>query len=211
MSGPQIIDCEQGTPEWYAARRGIPTASEFKTLLGIKKDARDKVTRRTYMLKLAGEILTGECMESYSNDHIERGKAMEAEARKLYEFMEDAEPQRVGFIVNGPKGCSPDSLIGKLRMLEIKTNLPHILIERLIKDEFPPEYKAQCQGALWVAEREEIDIACYWPKLPLFVKRAYREPAYIKELEAAVSSFNAELAETVERIRRYGGARREAA
>ena len=199
----KIIDCEQGSEEWFRARMGIPTASEFKTLLGIKKDAREKVTRRTYMLKLAGEILTGEPMESYSNGHMERGKEMEAEARKMYAFMTDAEPQRVGFIVNGPKGCSPDSML-PAGLLEIKTKLPHLMIECLLKDEFPPEHKAQCQGALWVSEREWVDIAVYWPKLPLFVKRAHRDEAYIKELASAVDAFNSELAETVEKIRAYG-------
>ena len=29
----QIIDCEQGTPEWFAARLGIPTASRFSDVL----------------------------------------------------------------------------------------------------------------------------------------------------------------------------------
>ena len=29
----QIIDCEQGSAEWFAARAGIPTASEFSTVL----------------------------------------------------------------------------------------------------------------------------------------------------------------------------------
>jgi hypothetical protein len=29
----QIIDCEQGTPEWFEARAGIPTASEFSTVM----------------------------------------------------------------------------------------------------------------------------------------------------------------------------------
>ena len=129
----QIIDCEQGTPEWHAARLGIPTASEFKTLLGIKKDAREKVTRRTYLLKLAGEIITGEPTESYSNDHMDRGKFMEAEARDLYSFSCDADPQQVGFIRNGQKGCSPDSLIGDKGMLEIKTKLPHLLIDCLLR------------------------------------------------------------------------------
>ena len=208
---PRIIDCEQNSPEWYAARLGLPTASEFKTIIGVKKDAREKVTRRNYMLKLAGEIITGEPMEGYSNAHMERGKEMEGVARSTYAFMEDADPQRVGFIVNGPKGCSPDSLLGDAGMLEVKTKLPHLLIECLLKDEFPPEHKAQCQGALWVADREWIDIACYWPKMPLFVKRATRDEDYIKELSAAVSQFNEELAETVERVRRYGQPQREAA
>ena len=207
----QIVDCDQNSPEWYRARMGIPTASEFKTIIGIKKDAREKVTRRTYMLKLAGEILTGEPMDSYSNDHMERGKLMEDEARNLYSFMTDAEPQRVGFIRNGQKGCSPDSLVGDRGMLEVKTKLAHMTIDCLLKDEFPPEHKAQCQGALWVCEREWIDIAVYWPKLPLFVKRAYRDEAFIRDLSQAVDDFNSELAEMVERVRRYGMEVRQAA
>lgn len=206
----KIIDCEQGSPEWFNARLGIPTASEFKTIIGVKKDAREKVTRRNYLLKLAGEIITGELQESYQNDHMQRGKDMEAEARRLYAFMSDTDPKQVGFIVNGPKGCSPDSLIGDKGVLEVKTKLPHLAIDCLLKDEFPPEHKAQCQGALWVAEREWVDIAIYWPKLPLFVKRAYRDEPYISSLKHAVDCFNMELAETVDRIRNYGG-RREAA
>jgi hypothetical protein len=200
----QIIDCDQGSPEWFTARLGIPTASEFKTLLGIKKDARDKVTRTTYMNKLAGELLTGVPAESYTNGHMERGKEMEDEARSFYAFMRDAEPQRVGFIRSGNAGCSPDSLIGDKGVLEIKTALPHILIDRIRKDDFPPEHKAQCQGALWIAEREWIDIAVYWPGLPLFVKRAFRDDPYISEISKAVDEFNIELAETVAFVRRYG-------
>lgn len=207
----QIIDCEQNSPEWHRARMGIPTASEFKTIIGIKKDAREKVTRRTYMLKLVGEILTGEPAENYTNANMERGHAMEEEARDLYAFMHNAEPRRVGFVRNGPKGCSPDSLIGGGGLLEIKTKFPHLLIDCLLKDDFPAEHKAQCQGALWVAEREWIDICVYWPGLPLFVKRAKRDEAFIGDLARAVDDFNAELAETVERVRRYGTPAQEAA
>lgn len=205
----RIIDCDQRTDEWYRARMGIPTASEFATVMRTKGRGEngESKERREYMLKLAGEILTGEPMESYSNAHMERGRIMEDEARALYAFLSDEPLQRVGFVVNGPKGCSPDSLVGATGMLEIKTALPHILIARLLKDEFPPEHKAQCQGALWVAERDWIDIAIYWPKLPLFTKRAYRDDVYITTLSGAVDQFNAELHETVERIRRYGDAR----
>lgn len=196
----EILDCEQNSEEWYRARAGMPTASEFSTVMA---KGEGKI-RRTYMLKLAGEILTGEPMESYSNAHMERGKLMEAEARNLYSFMTDNEPRQVGFIRNGPKGCSPDSLIGNDGMLEIKTKLPHLMIETILRDDFPPEHKAQCQGALWVAERDFIDIAIYWPKLPLFTKRAYRDATYISNLASEVDRFNVELAQTVDKIRRYG-------
>jgi hypothetical protein len=200
----QIIECDQGSDEWLRARMGIPTASEFSTVMASGRGGGESKTRKTYMLKLAGELLTGEPMDSHSNHHMERGKEMEPEARNLYAFMKDCEPQIVGFIRNGNKGCSPDSLIGTDGMTEIKTKLPHLQIECLLSGRIPPEHKAQCQGALWVAEREWIDFVSYWPKLPLHVAREYRDEDYISKLSDAVDEFNDELAQLVERVRAYG-------
>lgn len=200
-----FTDLTQGSDEWRRARAGIPTASEFATVLAKGKGGGESKTRRTYLMKLAGEILTGEPSESYSNAHMERGHAMEPEARAAYEWEHDAEAKLVGFIRNGDKGCSPDSLIGDDGMLEIKTKLPHLHLECLLRDDFPPEHIAQCQGALWVAEREWIDLAIYWPGLPLVVRRAYRDNGYIANLAGAVAAFNEELAEIVEKVRRIGG------
>lgn len=203
MSSLQIFTCEQGTPEWRAARAGIPTASEFSTVLASGRGGGESKTRRTYLLKLAGEVITGEPSEGFSTVHTERGHAMEPEARDLYAFMHDCEPELVGFVRSGSKGCSPDSFVGDRGMLEIKTKLPHLHLDCLLRDDFPPEHKAQCQGALWVAEREWIDLAIYWPKLPLIVRRAYRDETYIRELSVAVDAFNAELADIVARVRAY--------
>lgn len=202
----QIIDCEQNTPAWYEARLGIPTASMFATVMASGKGGGESVTRKTYMHKLAGEILTSEPMDNFSNGHMDRGKAMEDEARASYALMTEASPTRVGFVRNGQKGCSPDSFIGNGGLLEVKTKLAHLTIECLLRDEFPAEHKAQCQGALWVCEREWIDIAVYWPRLPLFVKRAYRDELYIRKLSDAVDQFNAELADVVSRVQRYEAA-----
>lgn len=206
----QIIECEQGTPEWLAARAGIPTASEFHTVMAVGKQGGKSVTRKAYLNKLVGEILTGEPMANYVSADMERGKLMEDEARDLYAFMTDEDPLRVGFIRNGDKGASPDSLIGASGGLEIKSAAAHIQVERLIADELPSEHRAQVQGSLWVAEREWWDFASYCPKLPLFVKRIYRDEEYIKKLAKEVELFNIELQQTVEYIRRYG-AKSEAA
>lgn len=200
----EIVHCEQGGPEWFTARAGIVTASEFQTLLMKGKSGGDSLTRKTYMRKLAGEIITGEPSEGFTNAHTERGKLMEPEARDLYAFMTDCEPQQIGFIKSGRKGASPDSLIGNDGGLEIKTRLPHLMIELLEKDEVPSEHIAQIQGGIWVAEREWWDFVAYWPKLPLFVKRIYRDEAYIKTLSSAVDQFNEELDSLVARIRSYG-------
>lgn len=201
----KILDCEQGSEEWHRARMGIPTASEFATVMAKGKGGAESKTRRTYMLKLAGEILTGEPMESFSNHHMERGKELEPEARDLYAFMRDCEPKLVGFIVNGPKGCSPDALVDANGMTEIKTKLPHLQIECLLNGCLPPEHRAQCQGALWVAEREWIDFVSYWPGLPLFVVREQRDEEYIANLAGEVDRFNDELGMLVDRIRKIGG------
>jgi hypothetical protein len=200
----EILTCEQGGEEWARARMGIPTSSMFHAVLASGKGGSESKTRRTYLLKLAGEILTGEPMETFSNAAMERGKAMEDEARQLYAFQHDAELERVGFIRSGKKGCSPDSLRDKDGMVEIKTTLPNLLIDIFLRQEFPSEHRAQCQGNLWVANREWIDIAIYWPKMPLYVERIKRDDAYITALEYAVKEFNEELAHVVSQMKRFG-------
>lgn len=199
----QIFDCEQGTPEWYAARLGIPTASEFQTILAKGRGGGDSVGRRTYMYKLAGERITQEPMYSYQNDHMERGKEMEAEARNLYAMVAEVEPIKVGFLRRGDAGASPDSLIGNPGMLEVKTKLAHLQLDVLLSDELPSEHKAQCQGQLWIAAREWVDFVSYWPGLPLFVKRVYRDEPYIARLKVEVDAFNNEMLEVIERINQY--------
>lgn len=199
----QIFNCEQGTPEWYAARAGIPTASEFDTVMAKGRSGGDSKTRRTYMLKLIGERLTREPMYSYSNEHMERGKVMEAEARDLYQMIAEVECQQVGFIRRGDAGCSPDSLINAKGMLEVKTKLPHLQLDVLLTDEFPTEHRAQCQGQLWIAEREWVDFVSYWPGLPLFAKRVFRDEPYIARLAEAVRVFNEEMQETIAKVQQY--------
>ena len=209
----EIIDCEQNSPEWIAARLGRPTASMFATILAKGKDGKSpSVTRKDYMRKLAGEIVTGEPAENYSNGYMERGHAMEPEARRAYAFMRDVDPQPVGFIVNGRAGASPDSLVGSGGLLEIKTKTPARLIECMERDDAPPEHVAQIQGQLWVAEREWCDLVVYFTGMPLVVHRVKRDEAYIVRLRSGVAAFCEELHALVERVRGYSdpGVAREA-
>jgi len=196
----QIHDMPQGSPEWFAARLGIPTASEFGTVMA-KGEGK---TRRSYMYKLAGEIITGQPTEGYTNAHMERGKTLEDEARQLYSFMTDQQPIQVGFGRRGRAGCSPDSLVDDNGMVEIKTRLPHLMVETLLKGEMPPEHKAQVQGALWIFDREWLDFVAYFPRMPLFVTRVTRDNGYIANMAGEVSRFNDELDATVYAIRNYG-------
>ena len=197
----QIIDCEQYSEDWWAARNGMATTSNFKDILAKGKG----ITRTKYMRQLAGERITGAAAEQYSNKHMERGMEMEAEAVAMYEFQKDTQTSKVGFVrdIDVQVGSSPDRFVGEDGMLEIKTALPHILIEHIERDGFPPTHLAQCQGQLWVCDREWLDLAIYWPGMPLFVIRLKQDKSYIADLKTEVKMFNRELAKMVERIERY--------
>lgn len=197
LPGMQIVECEQNSREWQLARMGIPTASCFADILA-KGEGK---TRRTYMLKLAGEILTGEPMENVTTQAMERGHLLEAEARDLYALETGAAIERTGFIRNGRVGCSPDSLVGENGGLEIKTKAPHLLIDLILKGEVPSEHKAQIQGTLWITGRKWWDFMAYWPGIPPFIKRVERDEAYIAELATAVDRFNTDLDAVVAQMR----------
>lgn len=205
----QIFDTfEQGSAEWYAARMGIPTASEFVTVMREKGKAADgsSKTRTLYMRKLAGEIITGQPMESYSNGHMERGKIVEPEALEHYEFTREVKLRQVAFVRNGDKGCSPDALVGEDGGLEFKGASAHVQIERLEKGVLPPEHRVQVHGSIFVCGRAWWDFGSYCPGLPVFVVRVHRDEAVIRELAEAIDQFNEELATLVKRIRAYGKA-----
>jgi hypothetical protein len=198
-------DIEQSTPEWYAIRRGLVTASKFGTVLahGTGGKADPSKTRRQYMLNLISERIGGEPADGYTNRHMERGKAMEQDALNLYALMHDVELERIGFVkANENVGCSPDAFaIGVNGMAQVKTAEPHIQLERVLKPELPKEHVAQVQGELWVCEREWNDFVSYWPGLPLMVTRVYRDEVKIKSIELGIEMFLNEMYELMTRLK----------
>jgi hypothetical protein len=186
-----ITEVQQGSPEWLALRLGIVTCSELECLLvNGKGEAGFGAGAITYMNTLIGERITGEAADPFmGNRHTERGHELEAVARKLYEEREEVETSQVAIILNHGAGYSPDSLVGTKGLTEIKTKLPKFQVEVILSGEIPKEHVAQCQGGLWISEREWIDFVCYWPGMPLFIKRAYRDEAMIRKLSERVKTF----------------------
>lgn len=195
-----IYHCEQGSAEWFAVRLGLPTASEFGPVMA-KGEGK---TRRTYMMKLLAERVTGDPTETYKNAHIVRGNEMEPDARRYYALMTDTEPEQIGFIRNDRAGASPDSLIGDSGLLEIKTKLPYLQLEVVLAEKVPPEHIPQIQGQLWVSEREWCDLVVYWPRCPPFIKRVHRDEKYIKNLADEVLRFADELDGLTEKLKAQG-------
>lgn len=155
----------------------------------------------TYMDTLIGEIVTGESADQFSgNRHTERGQDLEHVASGLYSIETDNKIKTVGIILNHGIGYSPDGLVGNKGLIEIKTKLPNKLIPVILKDVVPAEHTAQCQGGLWVSERDWIDFICYWPGMPLFIKRAYRDEKLIHKISERVSAFHDLMSERLEKI-----------
>jgi hypothetical protein len=170
---------------------GIPTASNFSRVMA--KPGPRSTDRAKYMRTLAAEIITGERSEEWAgNRHTDRGKEREDEARLLYAFMRDVEPERIGFVKNGNCGASPDGFVGAVGGIEIKDCLAHIQIERLQDGTLPSQYRWQVIGSLLVCEdREWWDFVSHCRGLPLFECRVYREKVKteLAELREGIDRF----------------------
>lgn len=198
----EIIDCEQGTPEWLAARAGVVTASEFSAVMAKGRGGSPSETRRKLIYVKAAEIITGQPVQTFQgNAHTQRGHEMEPEVRDLYVATSPEECRQVGFMRRGRIGCSPDTLVGDDGLLEIKTKLPHLQIEAVEAGVLPSEHTAQVQGQLLVSGRQWCDFRSYWPGLPQLKLRVYRDAEYLANLSAELARFNSEVDALVSRIR----------
>lgn len=203
----EIIDVEQGSPEWFEVKLGIPSASRFADIMA----AGEGKMRTRYLRELAGEIITGRPAETFKSVAMARGNEMEAEARDHYARTKFADLRRVGFVKNAGLmkyamvGASPDALIGDDGGLEIKTMIPALMIELLDKGAtMPMEHRAQVHGNIWVCERSWWDLKIYYPRMPDFTVRVHRDDAYIEQIKNAVEIFSYDLKMLVERLRKMG-------
>jgi hypothetical protein len=179
---------EQGSEEWLAERRGIPTASGFsKILTGTGKPA---ASADAYMHTLLAEWLVGGEIESYQNDWMIRGIELESRARAEYEIEKGIEVQQVGFVRHATldTGCSPDGLLDD-GGLEIKSPAPQTHIKYLLGKKCPTEYIPQVQGSIWICERNYWDFMSYHPDMPRLLVRVDRDDEYIALLDTQLRKF----------------------
>jgi len=199
------LDLAQGSPEWLHARIGIPTASCFDKIITPAKLQFSK-SSESYAWQLIAEQVLRAPMDDVSSAFMERGTDMERRAVSFYELQRDMGTQPAGFCLRDDRrvGCSPDRFVGADGLLEIKVPSAKAHIGYLL-DEDGIGYKAQCQGQLWVCEREWIDTLSYHPVLPSALVRQARDEVFIAALAAAVQQFLAMLDDMKERLqRRYG-------
>ncbi len=203
----RIIDCEQGSPEWFAARCGKVTASKIGDLTAKTKTGWS-ASRANYMALLVAERLTQTVAESYSNSAMQWGKDHEDEAARVYAFERGIQLNRVPFVLHptiDEAGASPDRLAGDDGLIEIKCPNTATHIETLLGGSIDGKYVKQMQWQMLCTERAWCDFVSFDPRLPvemqLHVTRVHRDDAVISELEAAVRAFLSELDDTVAKLR----------
>ena len=197
-----IVPCEQHSEEWKSLKRGIPTASNFGKIF----TATGKVSesRLKYMKQLAGEAISGRSEEDYQSYRMKQGTELEAESRMVYAMNHEVEIKQVGFVYKNERrmtGCSPDGLVDPDGMFETKDAQFTVQIDRLFDNKMITEHIPQCQGALFVCEREWIDFQSYCSGLPVLCIRNYRDEKYISRLAEELEKFCYELAEMIKRLK----------
>ena len=173
----------QGSDEWFAARRGIPSASNFHKI--ITPTGKPSKGLATYADELVLERL-GVKGEVYINEAMQRGTELEPEARDHYEWIAGADVTEHGFFISecGRYGCSPDGTCSETLGLEIKCPQAKTMIgyirdpEALIRN-----YYAQVQGCMLVMGYEKWDLFAYHPDLDHVLVRVERDEEFILVLQ----------------------------
>ena len=199
-----IHDALQGSDEWIALRSSIPTASEFGKV--ITPDGKPSKQVDAYANSLVAGWLVGSKDSLEPTPWMNRGVALEPEARAFYEMDAGVDVVEVGLITrdDGWVGCSPDGLVGGDGLLEIKVPSPAVHVEYLLNAELPGKYKPQVQGQLLIAERDWCDFLSYHPDMPPVRIRVERDEAFIRALSARLDALVEAIQDKRERLTQRG-------
>ena len=183
-----ILDHEQGSPEWLAARLGKPSASMFSKL--ITATGKPSSSAAAYIDQLIAERFLGKSEPFYVNDNMQRGTDLEPEARESYEFITGETVAEYGFILDDSKefGCSPDGLVERDGGLEIKCPAATTMVKYLRDPQsLVKAYYQQIQGCLWITDSQWWDAFAYHPEMPHVLVRVERDEEYIAKLAEEVT------------------------
>lgn len=201
-----MIEVEQRTDEWFAARIGKVTASRVADVIAKTKTGYS-ATRDNYMAQLVCERLTGQKGESFTNAAMQHGTETEPLARLSYEVAQNVLVDEVGFVPHPSiemAGASPDGLVGDDGLLEIKCPNTATHIETLLSQTVPGKYNTQMQFQMACTGRKWCDFVSFDNRLPaelqLFVKRVPRDDEFIKQIEAEIVQFLAELDDKINKL-----------
>lgn len=211
MNELNLVDCIQGSKEWFESRIGHLTSSRVAEAVAKRKrnPEIELQSRIDLRLELAVERVTGNISEHYVSRWMEQGREREPLARAAYELRTDMETEQLGFVMHPEilwAGCSPDGLVGEDGMVEFKcpkstTHATYLLAE-CVPEIYIPQMMWQmacCPGREW------NDFVSYCPDFPepldLFICQLPRDEQRIAEMEAEARKFLGEVENTVLQLR----------
>ena len=202
----KIHRMEQRTTEWMAVRLGIPTASNFDSVL-MGKGTKG---RQDYICRLVMERILGIPMnDEFVSKWMEHGIAMEDEAIAEFRAMSNVMTERVGFITanNGRYGCSPDQLVihdgMPVSCVEVKCPAPWTHCRYHVYG-LGDAYKAQVQGQMLVTGFDRAYFYSYFPGMPPVSIETKRDDKYIKNLEGELERFCDDVDKYVDHVKGIG-------
>lgn len=193
-----IVDCEQGTPEWFAARVGSITASRCKDACDRLKNGDPSAKALGYAAQVAMEIVCGvSCDDTYVNFAMRRGTELEPMARRVYEERTGNLLQRSGIALTDDRrfGYSTDGFVDEDGAIEIKCPLSPLVVVSMWRDGGLDEYTHQIQMGLWLTGRKWIDFVMFDPRLKpagkeLYLRRVQRDENFIEDMELKLLDFS---------------------
>lgn len=203
----RILTTTQRTPEWFAARVGMFTASTAADMLAQIKTG-EAAKRRDLRMRLVCERLTGQPQENgFVSADMQRGIDKEADAFAAYEALTGELANAVGFVAHDTlrAGCSPDGEIsGFAGLLEVKCPKTSTHVGYLRAKTVPSDYVPQMVHALWITGAAWCDFVSFDDRLPahlqLFVMRLNRDEKQIASYQLAAELFLSEVQKDCEEI-----------
>lgn len=179
-------DVDQNFDEWFSLRAGKITSSCLNKVMANYGKAFGDPAKK-YAVDIAVSQISGKApAQGYTNDHMERGHEEEPLAIMAYEAEYFCEVTNGGFFEEGDFGDSPDGLVGEDGEVEIKSAIPSVHYNRIVKQSFDSAYKWQLVGHLKASGRDWVDFVSYCSSFPddkkLYVHRSYRDD-FSKEFE----------------------------
>lgn len=186
-----LIDVDQRTPEWFTARRGRLTASNFGAWL-TKQDKTSQKARRTAAAQVLADLAGFPDPPVFENADIKRGIEWEPQAIQEFSRLTGLIVDPIGFAQSkhGLFGASPDGLILSTgEGLEIKCPRASKLIEYHQAGELPDSYRDQVHGTMAVLGCKSYHFFAYHEGLPSFHIRVERS-TYTDEMLEGLKSFS---------------------
>lgn len=156
------IDTIQGSPEWWKARRGIPTGSQFSRIITAKKG--DYATgSKHYQAELIAEALGWQSGFQGTPD-TQRGNLMESEALRWLAFEHGIKTRECGFFISDCEryGASPDGIVvGGIEPVEVKCPALNTFLKWRADGELPDDHKAQCHGEMILTGADKCYFIAY--------------------------------------------------